>query len=961
MAIFKKFRGFGNEEYANDDGGINHKSNIDDGNAHPSGINEGKMWSSETTRVSSLAADTARTTRTDFSEGSRFLSDKDANNAFKFPVFERSVTMRDPGCQNVKWTIDTEALAVTFHVESAKGADWVFLGISENGGMKGADIAVIRMSGSEFVVEDMVSIDDVLPKVDTLQNVELLHSEIRESDQRIIAVIRRKLNTCDADDLPIEANKQYLICDSGSSTSEGDIPFHGSNVANAYVNLMLDEELLLERKFSTENDLAVRTSPTVTVRGDLETALLPFPIDIQMPNINLTANDRSLYICAEVELPFDLSRIREEMVWDDGVILDSGPLPSHFHHSALYKCQDDYLEENSNGVNETYECLGAPPCKTEVVLVRGAISTLPGAASAKSKAGRYILQVRYDNRRGVPITNDCSGIRTWVEPPLIPSQTKPVSVFGLLSHLPSIRIPADLEENDYSIQFMIPGDATREYVPPEGLQVIGAVPHMHEAGLRAQLQLIRDGIHILDVFNTMSYDYDRQVLNFNRWKLLPGDSLLMTCTYKPHPEHDIRGGSTTEDEICTASLGLLAPQESIVTFEDMVAVGYPVPKGDQLKNTFLGAVSDGDPHTLDPSFATFSPSYEEEHFKPIKDHRTNFCELAIRDEFYLPVYSFSEYNITSMLTMIVAFLFCALCGARPVWKLIAKQMSPFSYDNERVKRNTIVYIGQLIYGSIALPITLVALKELYSGADTFNAVEPNAHVLIRGIIVVQTLLFLIELFYRINVRIEIVLHHGLCGVVGMFVFFASSQSFAGEYILGISSLLFLMAVTEHPLNLTLLLKNLGYSGEAWWPQLCKASGIIFVTCKVVPFVLAIIVMVRAQNSNDSSWEIRNHSFSSWLDIDTGISLRAFNIVMLILMSGLMVVQLYVGYVLWVLGVNYERKNRKIEAEQSEKQEENPREEEEELGSNAEEVDRTYNMRVTSSIEDDLLGGSNSSV
>ena len=173
-------------------------------------------------------------------------------NGNAITLFERSVTMQGPGCQNVKWTVDKEEMKITFQVESAQGADWVGIGISENGGMKGADIAIVKktlssaVTASDFIVDDRFSFDFTIPKQDTLQNVELLYTKFRESDQRIVAVIRRDLNTCDLEDYRVEAHKQHLICASGSVDSDGQILYHGPNNANAFVNLMLDEGLLLE-------------------------------------------------------------------------------------------------------------------------------------------------------------------------------------------------------------------------------------------------------------------------------------------------------------------------------------------------------------------------------------------------------------------------------------------------------------------------------------------------------------------------------------------------------------------------------------------------------------------------------------------------------------------------------------------------------------------------------------------
>lgn len=70
----------------------------------------------------------------------------------------------------------------------------------------------------EFVVDDLISLDFVHPKRDVLQHVELVYATIDDRD-RIQAVIRRRLDTCDKDDIAVSGTKQFLICASGMTSS----------------------------------------------------------------------------------------------------------------------------------------------------------------------------------------------------------------------------------------------------------------------------------------------------------------------------------------------------------------------------------------------------------------------------------------------------------------------------------------------------------------------------------------------------------------------------------------------------------------------------------------------------------------------------------------------------------------------------------------------------------------------
>lgn len=155
-------------------------------------------------------------------------------------AFERKVTMIGGGCQDVHWTLDMESHEITMAVRGASGATWVAIGLSEYGSMKGLDVAMIKELQNEdddessFVVEDLISHDFVTPQNDILQSVELLYAHIDQED-RLQAIIRRRLDTCDKDDIAIEPYRQYLVGASGDVNAKGEAVFHGPSRARAVV------------------------------------------------------------------------------------------------------------------------------------------------------------------------------------------------------------------------------------------------------------------------------------------------------------------------------------------------------------------------------------------------------------------------------------------------------------------------------------------------------------------------------------------------------------------------------------------------------------------------------------------------------------------------------------------------------------------------------------------------------
>ena len=161
------------------------------------------------------------------------------------------------GCEPVEWSIDTEGRKIRYCLTSVNENDeWVAVGISENGGTKGADIAIVKQLKPEVcIADDTFSMGFESPKSDVLQNVELISAR-RADVGRLVAVIERDLDTCDKDDPAIESHKQYLVCASGNLDDDGSISHHGGNHHSQTVNLLVDEELLMDRKFPADIGLS---------------------------------------------------------------------------------------------------------------------------------------------------------------------------------------------------------------------------------------------------------------------------------------------------------------------------------------------------------------------------------------------------------------------------------------------------------------------------------------------------------------------------------------------------------------------------------------------------------------------------------------------------------------------------------------------------------------------------------
>ena len=100
------------------------------------------------------------------------------------------------GCQSLEWSFDALRRKVMFRLTSSNEDDeWVAVGVSENGGMKGADNMHIvkEVESGFFVVDDAFSMNKERPVSDTVQNIKLLDAK-RDEDGRLVAVIERDVD-----------------------------------------------------------------------------------------------------------------------------------------------------------------------------------------------------------------------------------------------------------------------------------------------------------------------------------------------------------------------------------------------------------------------------------------------------------------------------------------------------------------------------------------------------------------------------------------------------------------------------------------------------------------------------------------------------------------------------------------------------------------------------------------------
>jgi len=364
--------------------------------------------------------------------------------------------------------------------------------------------------------------------------------------------VERKADTCDSEDLPITGVKQNLICASGDTDSSGSPQYHGLQRDKALVNFVIDEDLLIVRHLKLPS--SVKKSEIVpglvTAYDDPETANATFPVDFQMPEIVLDSSEHTAYRCVIFNMPLHLKVVSWESVWGNGVTIEDGYQPVWLHHQSLSYCEspnEKFSEEQLSG--KPFDCYSKmPSCDTQIVHGQNGIIDLPSASHLPLQGGGvYMLLIHIENPQELQLGKTRPGIRVWTEPLQVPATSQPGRLLRYSAHFDSINIPPGAEP--YEMSFMISAEATKAVLPEAGLQVAASTIHMHQAGIRANVQLIRDGVHVANVYETKGFDFAMQTPKYDLWKLLPGDALIVSCSFKPDMNRNILGGWGTDDEM----------------------------------------------------------------------------------------------------------------------------------------------------------------------------------------------------------------------------------------------------------------------------------------------------------------------------------------------------------------------------------------------------------------------------
>uniref|UniRef100_H2ZA79 Dopamine beta-hydroxylase n=1 Tax=Ciona savignyi TaxID=51511 RepID=H2ZA79_CIOSA len=407
-------------------------------------------------------------------------------------------------------------------------------GFSNRGGIKNADIVIIRSMEDQIFIDDCWCNKNGEVRRDVEQNYNLIrYSKINNYVWQID--IERSFDTCDDHDYQL---------DSGTTNIIVIYPIH-SPCKSIHINLV---------------DCNISKVPVTLRRAQLLKPEVTVPkthakwFDIVAPNVTIPRSSTT-YWCNLQQLPPFKRKVHG--VGFAGVISN----PDLVHHIEVYLCDIDDLEIPSyNGICNAKQ-MPVQLTRCNHVLAAWAFGAEAfyypkeaGLAFDSATMSPYVrLEIHYNNPHHLVGRVDHSGIRFYYT-----EQLRQYDV-GILetgvTYSPNMAVPP--HQTSFEWAGICPASCTRAAIPPSGINIFASELHTHLLGRKAQTTLLRsDG-------SSEVIERDR---HYSTWfeeiryvtpviSVKPGDSLITTCAFDSIKKKNVTlGGLGLQDEMCVGYL-----------------------------------------------------------------------------------------------------------------------------------------------------------------------------------------------------------------------------------------------------------------------------------------------------------------------------------------------------------------------------------------------------------------------
>jgi hypothetical protein len=436
----------------------------------------------------------------------------------------------------------------------ANSTGWIAIGLSENGGMKYSDIMLGWVSdedGSVTLQDRYVEGTNSRPLVDEESNLVLIEGEQENGITRIRFQRTKSVDCGDTsghDRAVAQGTSRVIYAYNHNDGDEDDadsIDYHGAN-----------------QRGSQSVDLWYGQGTEVELEDDVAY------FDVVMSNYSMPAVDTQ-YVCKLIKLP-TFSETQHMVMFEPLIQKEN---EGSVHHIILYGCPKDWVSDTPDD-SHVHICddaatnMPSKDCRQSGIApfgwaVGGGNQYLPKEAGIKVGGDvdfHYAwLELHYDNPELRSDIVDSSGVRIWHTPTLRTHDAGGVAVTAMITAQGGVSkmfLPPGIVT---TVTAFVDSDCTTYADEGASVQAYASSLHSHKRGVSMKLRHIRDGVELEPLGYNEHYDFNFQQITMfpEEVTLLPGDQLVLECTYDTTDEDDvILFAESTWDEMCVGGIAV---------------------------------------------------------------------------------------------------------------------------------------------------------------------------------------------------------------------------------------------------------------------------------------------------------------------------------------------------------------------------------------------------------------------
>ena len=770
--------------------------------------------------------------------------------------------------------------------------------------MKGADIGLISLYHQK--IYDLHSNDFTLPIMDKIQNWNLDYFEV--NNDQIIIQFNRYLITCDSEDYDIDTKrlKHHIMIAynsndellSQSTDSMLSISQH-SNTERKEISLFLKEDLYLNQLSNHDTINNDNNYIDYTIQNDLFIS---------------KKDGNTHYLCSMFNNTNDIYNIGTDY-------LDT-TVQKVLHHVNLFICNDMTLYDPNPfkcGKNDDNYLLRMD-CQIVMALAVGSSTSLPSEIHHLIQKGIYLIEIHFDliniaDNYYQDINIKGSGIRLYPDSP----RQKSISIIEMIGG--QFQIPP--KQSNYDISFAMHSGCTNKYIPNQGVDILFIAGHMHYLGETISLERIRYPNKVEEIFKIKQWDFDRQFVYHVDYTLKKNDTLRVKCIFNSMNKDNITyEGEQSNDEMCRIYLGVVEGIDDL-----SVVYSKPVYGNNMILNpSYCGSTYIRDSWSdtqLTENIMNVFPNQlnikSNNDNLDILSRRNELCHALIYDHIDMIsndlIWRFSLPYITlpPAIILIIVILF-SLFIIQTVLKLIKPGVYMEFSDKIQDKRKVNIYVLSVIYFSIILVILLINATSIFVHSPECEIIHNDDVSYPDGIPFVANMIIIffgLELFYRLRIKWDLILHHMLTIIIIICITTTMQTTLNAGFLSKIAFYYLLQIATEQPIFIALFVRKLKLKvvKQDNYPKMFYFSCIWHYITKISTTIIIIYYYLLSLIVNKCEyWHIYDISYASFLKYNSifhpieEVNWKLFSqISMGLLLLMLFILQMYQGYGYYILG------------------------------------------------------------